>query len=264
MCELYAMWFLSRWLSLRDKAECSSYLHPQRLLMSPDSAMRIYCNCDIERIVYQNGIAEGVEGSFINIDKTKLYRIRVNAKIIIVSAGAIASSKLLLQNGIAQKTAGVGLCLHPGVEVIGDFDSEIKGNQGIPMAYTVHDFGVTRKSDVTRKEYGIDDNTDEFLIESIFLPLLQFSIALSAGGALEHRNLIQRYNNYAMAGIVVRDDNVGRITLTNTGRASVRYEPSQKELKAIAKGVEILAKMWFALGAKRIINSHRACANSNE
>ena len=80
------------------------------------------------------------------------------------------------------------------------------------------------------------------MIESIFLPLLQFSIALSAGGAVEHRNLIQRYNNYAMAGIVVRDDNVGRVALTNTGRASVRYEPSQKELKAIAKGVEVSGK----------------------
>ena len=60
-----------------------------------------------------------------------------------------------------------------------------------------------------------------------------------------------------MAGIVVRDDNMGRVALTNTGRASVSYEPSQKEVKAIAKGVEVLAKMWFALGAKRIINSHR-------
>lgn len=233
-----------------------TYIHSA--LKYPDTFMRIYCNCDIERIIYRDGVAEGVEGNFINIDKTKMFRIRVNAKIVILSAGAIASTKLLLQNGIAQKTAGVGLCLHPGVEVIGDFDYEIKGNQGIPMAYTVHDFGVTRESDLTRKEFGIDDNTDEFLIESIFLPLLQFSIALSAGGALEHRSLIQRFNNYAMAGIVVRDDNVGRVALTNTGRASVSYEPSIKELKAIAKGVEVLAKMWFSLGAKRIINSHRS------
>lgn len=232
-----------------------TYLH--KALMNPDSNMRIYCNCDIVRIIYRDGVAEGVEGNFINIDKTKMFRIRVNARIVILSAGAIASTKLLLQNAIAQRTAGVGLCLHPGVEVIGDFDYEIKGNQGIPMAYTVHDFGVTRKSDLTREEFHIDDNTDEFLIESIFLPLLQFSIALSAGGAVEHRNLIQRFNNYAMAGIVVRDSNVGRVALTNTGRASVSYEPSLKELKAVAKGVEVLAKMWFALGAKRIINSHR-------
>ncbi len=69
-----------------------------------------------------------------------------------------------LQNRIAQDTAGIGLCLHPGIEVIGDFDYEIKGNQGIPMAYTVHDFGVTRHSDQTRKEYNFDDG-GEFLIE---------------------------------------------------------------------------------------------------
>jgi choline dehydrogenase-like flavoprotein len=232
-----------------------TYIH--RALMSPDSVMRIYCNCDIDRIIHKDGVVEGVEGNFINIDKTKIFRARINAKIIIISAGAIASSKLLLQNGIAQNTAGVGLCLHPGVEVIGDFDYEIKGNQGIPMAYTVHDFGVTRKSDITREEHKMDDSTDEFLIESIFLPLLQFSIALSAGGALEHRSLVQRFNNYAMAGIVVRDTNVGRVALTNTGRASVSYEPSLKELNAIAKGVEVLANMWFALGARRIINSHR-------
>ena len=233
-----------------------TYIH--RALKRPNSMMRIYCNCDIDRIIYRDGIAEGVEGNFINIDKTKMFRIRVNPKIVIICAGAIASTKLLLQNGIAQKTAGVGLCLHPGVEVIGDFDYEIKGNQGIPMAYTVHDFGVTRQSDLTREKFNFDDSTDEFLIESIFLPLLQFSIALSAGGALEHRSLIQRFNNYAMAGIVVRDSNVGRVALTNTGRAGVSYEPSIKELKAIAKGVEVLARMWFALGAKRIINSHRS------
>jgi choline dehydrogenase-like flavoprotein len=231
-----------------------TYIH--EALKKPDSDMRVYCNCYIEEIVHRNGVVEGVEGNFINIDGNKTYRIRVNAKIVIVSAGAIASSKLLLQNGIAQDTAGVGLCLHPGIEVIGDFDYEIKGNQGIPMAYTVHDFGVTRSTDQTRKEYNFD--AGEFLIESIFLPLLQFSIALSASGISEHRRLIERFNNYAMAGIVVRDDNVGKVSLTSTGRVSVTYEPREKELRIIAKGVEVLGKMWFALGARRIIISHRS------
>jgi hypothetical protein len=48
------------------------------------------------------------------------------------------------------------------------------------MAYTVHDFGVTRRSDDTMKKYNYDGC--EFLLESIFLPLMQFSIALSASG----------------------------------------------------------------------------------
>src|SRR5919202_6987780 len=231
-----------------------TYIH--EALKKPDSDIRVYCNCYIEKIIHSNGTVEGVEGNFLDIDGSKIYRIRVNARIIIISAGAIASSKLLLQNGIAQETAGVGLCLHPGIEVIGDFDYEIKGNQGIPMAYTVHDFGVTRTTDQTRKEYNFDGG-GEFLIESIFLPLLQFSIALSASGISEHRRLIERFNNYAMAGIVVRDDNIGRIALPSTGRASVTYEPGEKELKILAKGVEVLGKMWFALGAKKIIISPR-------
>ncbi|MGB8035403.1 MAG: GMC family oxidoreductase N-terminal domain-containing protein, partial [Nitrososphaeraceae archaeon] len=235
-----------------------TYIH--EALKKPDSEMKVYCNCNIENIIYSNGIVEGVEGNFLNIDGNKKYRIRVNAKIVIISAGAIASSKLLLQNGIAQDTAGIGLCLHPGIEVIGDFDYEIKGNQGIPMAYTVHDFGVTRHSDQTRKEYNFDDG-GEFLIESIFLPLFQFSIALSASGISEHRRLIERFNNYAMAGIVVRDDNIGRVALTSTGRASVTYEPGEKEVRILAKGVEVLGKMWFALGAKKIIISHRGMSS---
>lgn len=229
-----------------------TYIH--EALKKPDSDMHVYCNCYVDKIIHKNGLVEGVEGDFRDASGRNTYRIRVNAKVVIVSAGAIASSKLLLRNGIAQKTAGVGLCLHPAPFVLGDFDYEIKGNQGIPMAYTVHDFGVTRSTDQTRKEHNFD--AGEFLIESIFLPMLQFSLVIPAGVG-EHRKLMQRFNNYAMAGILVRDDNNGRVALTLTGRASVTYELGEKELKIIAKGMEILGKMWFALGARRIITSHR-------
>jgi choline dehydrogenase-like flavoprotein len=248
-----------------------TYIH--EALRQPDSNMKIYCNCEVEKIVHKsnasdrssttttttelNNFVEAVEGAFIDIDRNKIYRIRVNSKIVILSAGAIASSALLLQNQIAQDTAGVGLCLHPAIEVIGDFDYEIKGNQGIPMAYTVHDFGITRTSDQTIKEYNFVGG-GEFLIESIFLPILQFSIALSASGSVtEYRRLIKRFNNYAMAGIVVRDDNIGRVSLTTTDRASVSYEPGKKELLSLANGVRVLGRMWFALGARRIIIPHR-------
>lgn len=230
-----------------------TYIH--QALQQPDSNMKVYCNCWVDKISHKDGIVEGVEGDFVDIDGKKTYRIRVNSKIVIISAGAIASTNLLLKNGISQSTTGNGLCLHPGIQVLGDFDYEIKGNEGIPMAYTVHDFGVTRKTDETRKNSNYDGC--EFLLESIFLPLMQFSIALSGSGITQHRSLIQRFNNYTMAGIVVRDGNLGTVSLTSTGRTSVTYEPGINELKALAKGTEILGKMWFALGAKRIIIPHR-------
>jgi choline dehydrogenase-like flavoprotein len=234
-----------------------TYIH--QALQQEDSNMKVYCNCRVDKIDYKGDTVEGIEGDFVNIDGTKSFRIRINSKIVIISTGAIASSKLLLMNGISQTTAGKGLCLHPGIQVIGDFDYEIKGNQGIPMAYTVHDFGVTRKTDESIKSSNYDGS--EFLLESIFLPLTQFSIALSGSGIWEHRRLIERFNNYSMAGIVVRDGNLGKVTLTATERASVTYEPGIKELKALAEGTEILAKMWFALGANKIIVPHRGMSS---
>ena len=234
-----------------------TFIH--QALQQADSNMKIYCNCKIEKINYEGDTVHGIEGDFVNIDGTKSFRIRINSKIVIISAGAIASSKILLMNGISQSNSGNGLCLHPGIQVIGDFDYEIKGNQGIPMAYTVHDFGVTRKTDESIKSSNYDGS--EFLLESIFLPLTQFSIALSGSGIWEHMRLIQRFNNYSMAGIVVRDGNLGKVKLTSTGRASVTYEPGTKELKALAKGTEILAKMWFALGAKKVIVPYRGLSS---
>ena len=115
---------------------------------------------------------------------------------------------------------------------------------------------LQEKSDQTRKDYNFE-NEGEFLIESIFLPLFQFSIAISASGIGQHRMLIERLNNYSMAGIVVRDGNNGRVALTATGRASVTYELTKRELKIIAKGTEILGKMWFRLGARKIVIPHR-------
>ncbi len=54
---------------------------------------RVYCNCQADRITYDNnGIATGIDGIFIDINGNERYRIRVNAKVIIVSAGSIASS----------------------------------------------------------------------------------------------------------------------------------------------------------------------------
>jgi choline dehydrogenase-like flavoprotein len=228
-----------------------TYIHQALTNLNPN--FKIYCNSYIYKISYDegNGIAKGVEGNFVDIDGNNKFKIKINAKITILSAGTIASSELLLKNKILTDIAGNGLCLHPGIEVLGDFTYEIKGNQGIPMAYTVHDFGNTRKSDDTMKKWNHDGS--EFLIESIFLPFLQFSIALTASGPKLHQQLINRINNYAMAGIVVRDHNLGQIYFTNTGRLNVKYELGLNELKALTKGIEVLGKMWFSLGANKII-----------
>ncbi len=221
-----------------------TYIH--RALNNPATNFRIYINCTAQTITSSGGVVDGVEGSFMDADNNEVWKIRVNARLVVVSAGSLASTALLLSNGIASDRAGKGLALHPAPFVLGDFPYEVRANQGIPMAYTLHQFGVTN---------GVREGG--FLVEGIFLPPFQFSMALPVSGG-QHNELMKRYQYFAMAGILVRDHSNGLITVADDGTPRVSYSLGPMEVDIIATGVEVVSKMWFGLGASRVITSHMA------
>ena len=220
-----------------------TYIHDA--LVNENLNYNVYCNCRADRITYENGIANGVNATFVNSSGVETYRIRVNAKVIIVSAGAIASSNLLQKSLVGDEKVGKGLALHPAPFVMGLFDEEIYGNRGIPMSYTCHEFGVTN---------GVEKGG--FLIESIFLPIFQMALAIPSMG-LDHKRLMQNFNRYTMAGIMSRDDPVGKVMVSYNGNPKVIYNLSQQTIEDMAKGMSILSRMWFNIGAKAVITSHR-------
>ena len=231
----------------------------RKALRSPDSNIRVYCNCSAEKITYLSNTGEkndsnaatGVEGNFLDNNGGVKFKLRVNAKVIIISAGAIASSQLLIKSAIAEGKSGKGLSLHPAPFLLGKFEQEINAYNGIPMAYTCHEFGVTN---------GVTDGG--FLIESIFLPLFQFSLGLPS--FLErYSRFIEDFNHYTMAGVLIRDDPNGTITLSENGKPKVNYSLSQKDIKNLSKGLQTLAEMWFDTGAQHIISGHQAALRLN-
>ena len=218
-----------------------TYIHDA---IQSDNDFTAYCNCNIKKIFHSDGVATGVEGSFVDPTGNETYRIRVNAKTVVVSAGAIASSNILQKSGIANKNIGEGLALHPAPFVMGHFTEKIYGNRGIPMSYTCHEFGVTNNI----KKGG-------FLIESIFLPIFQMALAIPGFG-VDHTRLMKEFNNYALAGIMVRDDSVGRILKTYGDNPKVEYELTRDSINDMARGMSILANMWFDVGADYVVSSH--------
>jgi len=220
-----------------------TYIHDA--LNDEKNSYNAYCNCRADSLSYDNGIATGVNGTFIDSNGSESYRIRVNAKVVIVSAGAIASSNLLQKSQIGGQKTGKGLALHPAPFVMGVFDEEIYGNRGIPMSYTCHEFGVTN---------GIQKGG--FLIESIFLPTFQMALAIPTLG-FDHKRMMENYNKYTMAGILSRDESVGKVLISYNGNPKVIYNLSDQTIEDMARGMGILARMWFSIGAKSVITSHR-------
>lgn len=220
-----------------------TYIHDA--LANENANYAAYCNCRVDRITYENGVATGVDGTFIDIDGNELYRMRVNAKAVVVCAGAIASSNLLQKSKIGGENVGKGLALHPAPFVMGVFDEEVRANRGIPMSYTCHEFGVTN---------GVEKGG--FLIESIFLPIFQMAIGIPAFG-LDHKKLMEKYNNLTMAGVMTRDEPSGTVLVSYGGNPKVVYNLSPQTIDDMARGMAILARMWFSVGARSLVTSHR-------
>src|SRR5215213_8795033 len=96
----------------------------------------------------------------------------------------------------------------------------------------------------------------DFLIESIFLPVFQMALAIPSFGT-DHAKMMERFNNYTMAGIMTRDEPVGIVTISYNGNPKVVYNLAPKTIDDMARGMAILAKMWFSIGAKSVVTSHR-------
>ena len=73
------------------------------------------------------------ESRQIHTNSDKTITIDVKSTIVVLSAGTIASSELLLQNKIANSSGHVGkhLSFHPASSVIAQFDHVINGQNDL-------------------------------------------------------------------------------------------------------------------------------------
>jgi choline dehydrogenase-like flavoprotein len=206
--------------------------------------VKLYADAEADSIVRSGSRATGVKAT-IRGKEGKTYGLSVKAKLVIVSGGTIASSALLLQSGLdVNGQVGKGVAIHPSPAMIGDFQEEINGNQGIPMAYHCHEFSI-----LTTGKRG-------YMLEAIFMAPYQFSLPLP-GFEYEHKELMSRYNHYALIGSLLQDESVGTVSLGGPLGAILEYQLTPGDSKLMADGMKSAARALFAAGATRVITSHR-------
>jgi choline dehydrogenase-like flavoprotein len=184
------------------------------------------------RIVVEDGRATGVDGERAG------ERLRVEADKVIVCAGAIGSSVLLLQSGIKAR-GNVGKHLHAlgGVFVTGDMAREVDGFAGIGLC-------------------AMGGARGDYVMESYFAPPLAFSVRLG-GWLLSHFDRAQRYRHFVDGGVMVgTDPSCGSVSLTLTGKTGkITLAPSSRDIELLKQGVTHMAEIYFAAGAQRVYPS---------
>jgi choline dehydrogenase-like flavoprotein len=216
---------------------------PDTQQFHPD-LVKIYSDCGAEKVITSGGRAVGVQATSRGNDG-RTFDVNVKAKVVVLSAGTIASSALLQQSGLDQGgRVGKGVALHPSPAMIGDFEEEIDGHKGIPMAYHCTEFSVLKT-----KQRG-------YMIESVFLAPFQFSLPLPGVG-YDYKELMARYTHYALLGTLLQDETVGSVSNDGPLGVTLNYQVSPGDSKMMIEGMQSCAKILFAAGATRVITSHR-------
>lgn len=170
--------------------------------------------------------------------------MQIAAKQVVVSAGAIGSSALLLRSGI-RRNVGTRVSFNGGSMVIADFDEPLDGYDADQMTWCVHG--------------------DGYIIEPTHNPLM--SAALTTPGWMgQHLEMMRRQRHLAYAGSLVGTEATGKVVHSHVwGHEETRFQASPSVLDKVRRGLKAAAEVFFAAGAKRVIlPTHRFRAIASE
>lgn len=163
---------------------------------------------------------------------------RISARVVVLAAGAIGSSALVLRSPALQRLRGVGerFTCHPAMILVAEHDREITNDVGHPKSYYVD-----------HAELG------GYLLETcMYFPFVAAKGMTGFGAA--HGSLMHAFPRLQMILALACDKAVpeNRITVDAHGKSVVHYSFTPAVLRSLFDATKTSARIFFAAGARRI------------
>lgn len=160
---------------------------------------------------------------------------------LVLAAGAIGNSKLLLQSGFRQKlpAIGRGFYTHPQLMNFGVYDEPVDSHKGA--------FQSLKSADPGFRKAG-------FKLENVYGPPVAIAMLLPGFGR-RHLAQMKRISHYACIEVAVRDTNPGRIRVNRKGDLLIEKSLNAEDRARAARGLDAVNRIFSATGAREIINS---------
>lgn len=212
--------------------------------MADKLGAKIYSDCRVEKIRMLRGKAYGVEGIVVDrATRNMKARFIVNARIVILACGAVATPALLIRNSLREVSPRIGrtLHLHPYIPVAAVFNEDIFAWRGVPQTYYIDEFAHFKKAG-----YG------GYVIISGFAHPGAFASMMPGSGRF-HFSLMKEYPRMAACGAMIHDETKGTVDISSSGRPVISYFPEGEDKKYLMHGIKTMARIYFAAGAKKVI-----------
>jgi choline dehydrogenase-like flavoprotein len=206
-----------------------------------EKGARVYTDARVEEIRASGGRATGV-GAVIRDPETKetIARLEVEARAVVLAAGAIQTPLLLLRSGIANRNDQVGrnFSCHPSVNIAALFDEPVDGWVGAMHGVYCDEFGPEEKGGfLFQGACG-----DPYLLNGFMVP--------GFGG--EATEIAKQVRHMASMAQLTHDHSVGRVSWDD-GVKKIEYRTAEEDKERMRTGIRAGARIWLAAGARKVI-----------
>ncbi len=201
--------------------------------------LEILPRCEVTAIRHRNGRATGAVCQLRHDDGTTR-RLEVEAGLVVLAAGAVHSSRLLMASGIGGPLVGQGL----------------SANLGSHMTAYWPDDPPVRAFDGLQMSHYIDDPSAPYRIETWFNPVMSQSLVMP-GWLEEHETNMERYDRLACLGVITGSTRgpqnyvLSRRNLLSG--AEVSFTPSTHDLTTLLAGLRRAGDLLLSAGAKCVM-----------
>ena len=200
--------------------------------------LRILSECEARRIARRGGRAHAV---MCRLSDGRRLRVSARDKVI-VSAGAIASSRLLQRSLIAGRQAGRGLTFNLRTALAARFPRAVDSWAGLQM------------TDAHRP-----DGRTPWMIESWSVPVVSQALAMP-GWFGDHERNMKGLRRIGWAGVLVGAQTSGRVRRLPLpwDDSEFEFKPGEPDLTALKDAFQAAAEALFEAGAEEVmVSTHR-------
>lgn len=204
---------------------------------------RIAVGCTAERILQRNGSVIGVEAVARDPAAGRRYRVEIAAPTVVLAGGAVFSPALLLRSGLGNAQVGRGLRLHPVTAALGIYDHPIEIWRGAQQTAVC----TTFERVAGRHGFWIEASPGHPGLAALAVPWISRADYASLMGRLRHISALI---------VLVRDRGTGTVRVARDGSPIVRYPLHPRDRELLLRGLEEMAKIHLAAGAREVLSLH--------
>ncbi len=213
--------------------------------MALRAGAQMFVGARADRLIIENGRAVGVEAtarfSKSGTEDGARPRFRVRAQAVVVACGSLYTPVFLLNDPVARralgrsKALGNNLTVHPAVGMFALLASQSHATPAIPQGYAVEEF-----------------HDEGILMEGAFVPPEMTAVTTTVFGR-RFTETMENFSRLSCFGFMIEDSSSGSVRPGPGRRPLLRYNLSAHDTARLKRGVDLLAQIYFAADAKRIL-----------